>query len=205
LTYIRSFSLNIDVLSVTFPTVPYAEVTKKGKIVYSEVIYENLCKLKAYVEEIASGDGATKLISINTQRCKTIFSNSGLLLSFFWRWARARRIVSRPCMRMSLHKGPDPRTCGQPCNHCSSSQFLCSWNAGTTFVLVRPISLLYLKHKVGTTWEFSSNLASVYLNITTPEITFKGKNALCTSVGKGSIGVEVIKRFLSGGAHIIYF
>lgn len=104
---------------------------------------------------------------------------------------------------MSLHKGPDPCTCGQPCNHCSFSQFLCPWNAGTTSVLVRPISLLHLKHKVRTTWEFSSNLASIYLNIAIPRTTFEGKNALCTGVSKGSIGVEVVKGFLSGGAHIV--
>ena len=143
------------------------------------------------------------------RRCKTMFSNSGLLSSFFLRLARTRRIVSRPCMRMSLHKGSNPRSRGQPRNHrsSSSSQFLCLWNTGTTSVLVRPIPLLHLKHKVGTTWEFSSNLAGVYLDIlheiATSGSTFGGKNALCTGVGKGPIGIEVVKGFLSGGARIV--
>ena len=143
------------------------------------------------------------------RRCKTMFLNSGLLSSFFLRLARTRRIVSRPCMRMSLHKGPDPRTHGQPCNcrSSSSSQFLCLWNAGTTSVLVRPIPLLHLKHKVRTTWEFSSNLAGVYLDIfheiATSGSNFGGKNALCTGVSKGPIEIEVVKGFLSSGAWIV--
>ena len=34
-------------------------------------------------------------------------------------------------------------------------------------------------------------------------MTFEGKNALCTGVGRGSIGAEVVEGFLSGGAHIV--
>jgi fatty acid synthase subunit alpha len=71
------------------------------------------------------------------------------------------------------------------------------------------IPLLHLKRKVGNTWEYSSNLTGVYLDIL-HEIatsglgtTFKDKNALFTGVGKGSIGVEVVKGLLSGGAHFI--
>ena len=41
---------------VTFPTAPHTEVTDKGDIVYSEVVRENVRKLEAYVEEMASGD-----------------------------------------------------------------------------------------------------------------------------------------------------
>ena len=33
--------------------------------------------------------------------------------------------------------------------------------------------------------------------------TFKDKNALITGVGKGSIGVEILKGLMSGGAHIV--
>jgi fatty acid synthase subunit beta len=64
-----------------------------------------------------------------------------------------------------------------------------------------------LKRKVGTNWEYSSNLTGVYLDIlheiATSGTTFKDKNALLTGVGKGSIGVEVVKGLLSGGAHVV--
>jgi hypothetical protein len=43
------------VFEVTFPTAPHTEVTEKGEIKYSEVVRENVRKLEAYVEEMASG------------------------------------------------------------------------------------------------------------------------------------------------------
>jgi len=47
----------------------------------------------------------------------------------------------------------------------------------------------------------------VYLDvvheIATSGTTFKEKNALITGVGKGSIGVEILKGLLSGGAHVV--
>ena len=39
--------------------------------------------------------------------------------------------------------------------------------------------------------------------ITTSSTTFKDKNALLTGVGKGSIGVEILKGLLSGGAQVV--
>ncbi|KAE9384551.1 hypothetical protein BT96DRAFT_950481 [Gymnopus androsaceus JB14] len=69
------------------------------------------------------------------------------------------------------------------------------------------VPLLHLKRKVGTNWEYSSNLTSVYLNIlhkiATAGTTFKVKNALLTGVGKGSICVEVVKGLFSGVADLL--
>lgn len=50
-------------------------------------------------------------------------------------------------------------------------------------------------------------LAQLYLDVLT-EIasagtTFEHKNALLTGVGKGSIGVEILKGLLSGGAQVV--
>jgi fatty acid synthase subunit alpha len=64
-----------------------------------------------------------------------------------------------------------------------------------------------LKCKVGTSWEYSGNLTGVYLDIL-HEIaafgtTFQDKNALLTGVGKGFIGVEILKGLLAGGAHVV--
>jgi fatty acid synthase subunit alpha len=66
---------------------------------------------------------------------------------------------------------------------------------------------MQLCRRVGASWEYSSNLTGVYLDIlheiATSGTTFKDKNALLTGVGKGSIGVEILKGLLSGGAHIV--
>jgi len=49
---------------VTFPTAPHTEVTSKGEIKYSKVICENVRKLEAYVEEMASGDTVSGAVNI---------------------------------------------------------------------------------------------------------------------------------------------
>jgi 3-oxoacyl-ACP reductase-like protein len=54
---------------------------------------------------------------------------------------------------------------------------------------------------------YSSNLTSVYLNvlneIATSSMTFRVKNVLLTRVGKGSIGVKVVKGLFSCSAHVV--
>jgi 3-oxoacyl-ACP reductase-like protein len=42
--------------AVACPTAPHTEINEKGEIVYSEVNRENVRKLEAYVEEMASAD-----------------------------------------------------------------------------------------------------------------------------------------------------
>ena len=56
--------------SVMFPMAPHTEVTAKGNIVYSEVVHENVQKLEAYVEEMASGDTISG--NINIQKVHTL-------------------------------------------------------------------------------------------------------------------------------------
>ena len=105
---------------------------------------------------------------------------------------------------------PDSNPRPTPRSRRSSSQFLRPQVTGVTAVTSLSsdkIPLLHLKRKVGNTWEYSSNLTGVYLDIlheiATSGTTFKDKNALPTGVGKGSIGVEVVKGLLSGGAHVV--
>ena len=89
----------------------------------------------------------------------------------------------------------------------SSSQFLRPQVQSVASVSSDKIPLLHLKRRVGNNWEYSSNLTGVYLDvlseIATSGTTFKDKNALLTGVGKGSIGVEILKGLLSGGAHVV--
>lgn len=107
----------------------------------------------------------------------------------------------------SLRKAPEAPRQGAPRTRRSSSQFLRPQIASITSVSSDKIPLLHLKRKVGTNWEYSSNLTGVYLDIlheiATSGTSFKDKNALLTGVGKGSIGVEIMKGLLSGGAHVV--
>ena len=194
---------------MTFPTAPKMEVTPKGDIVYSEVVRENVHKLEAYVEEMASGN----TISDDTNIQKV--QDDVLKL---WTIVKSQPGISQEqknCIK-GLYEGvvQSLRKCVEPARphispriHRSSSQFLRPQMSSVTSVSADKIPLLHLKHWVGAAWEYSSNLTSIYLNvlheITTSGTTFKDKNALLTGIGKGSIGIEILKGLLSGGAHVV--
>ena len=194
---------------MTFPTAPHTEVTAKGDIIYSEVVRENVRKLEAYVEEMASGD--TIPGNFNVQKVQ----DDVLKL---WNVVKSQPEISQDQKNKikalydgvvrSLRKTPEIRARTPPTrNRRSSSQFLRPQVASLASVPNDKIPLLHLKRKVGPTWEYSSNLTGVYLDVlselATSGTTFKDKNALLTGVGKGSIGVEILKGLLSGGAHVV--
>lgn len=201
------------ILPVTFLTAPHTEITDKGEIKYSEVVRENVRKLEAYVEEMASGDtvsGAVNIQKVQDDVLK-LWSIVKALPEISSDQKNRIKALYEGVVR-SLHTSPDPRPArvGVPRSRRSSSQFLRPQVTGVapvTLISSDKIPLLHLKRKVGTTWEYSSNLTGVYLDIlheiTTSGTTFKDKNALLTGVGKGSIGVEVVKGLLSGGAHVV--
>lgn len=93
-----------------------------------------------------------------------------------------------------------------PRSRRSSSQFLRPLVTNIASVTPDRLSLLHLKRKVGTNWEYSSNPTGVYLDIlneiATSSTTFKGKNTLLTGCGKESIGAEILQGLLSDGANV---
>lgn len=204
---LRIYDRTLIIFTVTFPTAPHTEVTPRGEIVYSEVVRENVRKLEAYVEEMASGD--TIPGSFNMQKVQ----DDVLKL---WNAVKLQPEISQEQKNKikalydgvvhSLRKTPEIRH-RTPRTRRSSSQFLRPQIHRTASVTSDKIPLLHLKRKVGNTWEYSSNLTGVYLDvlseIATSGTTFKDKNALLTGVGKGSIGVEIVKGLLSGGAHVV--
>lgn len=105
----------------------------------------------------------------------------------------------------SLCQNPKPEG-GVPRSRRSLSQFICPQISSGASVSVCKIPLLHFKHKVGNDWEYSSNLIGIYLDIlqeiATSDTTFKDKDALLTGVGKGSIGIEILKNLSSGSAHV---
>jgi 3-oxoacyl-ACP reductase-like protein len=162
-------------------------------------------KLEAYVEEMASADQISG--SVNIQKIQDDVVK-------LWNVVNSQPEISEEQknrikalydgMVRSLRKAPDSRPRpGVPRSRRSSSQFLRPQISSITSVSADKIPLLHLKRHMGTQWEYSSNLTGVYFDvlheIATSGTTFKDKNALITGVGKGSIGVEILKGLLSGG------
>lgn len=175
---------------------------------YSEVVRENVRKLEAYVEEMASADTVTGSVNIEKVQDDVVK---------LWTLVKSQPGISQDQKNRikalyegvvtSLRKGPEPRPRTTPRSRRSSSQFLRPQMRGISAASSDKIPLLHLKRKVGTNWEYSSNLTNIYLDIlneiATEGTTFQDKNALLTGVGKGSIGVEILKGLLAGGAHVV--
>ncbi|TFK79328.1 hypothetical protein K466DRAFT_606230, partial [Polyporus arcularius HHB13444] len=142
-----------------FPTAPHTEVTEKGDIVYKEVMRENVCKLKAYVEEMASGD--TIAVPMNVQK------------------------IQEDVLKLWNVMKTQPEISEEQKNRIKALYE----DINVASVATDKVPLLHLERKVGMSWEYSSNLTSVYLDtlheIATSGTTFKDKDALLTGVGKG--------------------
>ncbi|KAH9967811.1 hypothetical protein BC827DRAFT_1381136 [Russula dissimulans] len=180
---------------VTFPTAPHTSISEKVEIVYSEVNQENVHKLKAYVEEMCSADqisGSVNILRIQDDVVK------------LWDVVKSWPEISEEQKNLikalydgvvrSLHKVPDnrlqpgiPRTCR------SSSQFLQPQLSGITSMSADKIPLLHLKRRMGTQWEYDSNLTGVSFGVLhkigTSGTTFKDENALITGVGRAPFAI----------------
>ena len=184
-------------------------MTAQGDVVYSEVVREGVRKLEAYVEEMATGGSPPTAVNIEKVQEDVLK---------LWNVVKSQPEISQEQKNRikalydgvvrSLRKGPTAETRRvTPRTRRSSSQFLRPQMVVPTTLPDGKIPLLHLKRKSAGSWEYSSNLTSVYLDllseIATSGTTFKDKNALLTGVGKGSIGVEILKGLLSGGAHVV--
>ena len=188
------------------------EVTEKGKIKYSEVVHKNVHKLEAYVKEMASGDTVSG--AVNIQKVQDDILKLWSIVKALPKISSDQKNYIKSLYEGVVHSLNNPDSNPHPTPHSrrSSSQFLRPQVTGVQVTAVTSISsdkipLLHLKHKVGSTWEYSNNLTGVYLDIlheiATSGTTFKDKNTLLTGVGKGSIGVKVVKSLLSSGAHVV--
>nr|XP_019006796.1 fatty acid synthase subunit alpha [Kwoniella mangroviensis CBS 8507]OCF70257.1 fatty acid synthase subunit alpha [Kwoniella mangroviensis CBS 8507] len=198
---------------VALPTAPHTEVSAKGDIVYSEISRHNVRKLESYVKEMASGgevepavnldkvqsdiDKLWELVSsqpsITPAQKAAIKSMYGEVIKSLGKDA----VVENPAVART--KGAKQRR--------SSSSFLRPNVEDRTEVEEAHLPFLHLKRKTGTSFAYSQKLTNIYFDvlteIATSGVTFAKKAALLTGVGKGSIGVEILKGLLSGGCTCI--
>ncbi|KAI7955320.1 hypothetical protein MJO28_005720 [Puccinia striiformis f. sp. tritici] len=193
---------------VTFPTAPKTTVTPKGEIVYEEVNRVGVSRLERYVAEMAAGSKITA--EMNLDKVQESIQNLYKLVKSQPTIAKSQMAAIRSLygeVVKGLSPGERNRASTGPRSRRPSSQFLRPVQVEPTALSGDKTPLLHLKRKVGSNWVYSSKLTTLYLDVLT-EIasagtTFEHKNALLTGVGKASIGVEILKGLLSGGASVI--
>ncbi|KAL1917786.1 uncharacterized protein VTP21DRAFT_3620 [Calcarisporiella thermophila] len=197
---------------VTFPTGPKTTVTERGDIVYKEVHRPNCRKLAHYVKDMAAGSKVTEypnrekvahnlaqMYKIMKSQNRMKKSNKLAIRSLYGEVIRALSISSsvlkeksRRQRRVSTSFSAEhiKRTTKEPKNET--------------------IPFLHLKRRDPqdpSSWRFNSKLTNVYLdvmmNMAQNGCTFESKNVLLTGCGNGSIGAEVLKGLLSGGARVV--
>ncbi|KAG0147001.1 hypothetical protein CROQUDRAFT_91978 [Cronartium quercuum f. sp. fusiforme G11] len=194
---------------ITFPTAPKTTVSVKGDIVYEEVNRVGVSRLERYVAEMAAGSTITA--EMNLDKVQESIQNLYKLVKSQPTIAKSQMAAIRS-LYGEVVRGLSPnernRTGTGGLRHRRpSSQFLRPVQVEPTALSSDKTPLLHLKRKVGNNWVYSSKLTTLYLDVLTEiasaGVTFEHKNALLTGVGKGSIGVEILKGLLSGGAQVI--
>ncbi|RXK40210.1 hypothetical protein M231_02484 [Tremella mesenterica] len=197
---------------VALPTAPHTEITANGDVVYREVLRQNVRKLESYVKEMASGGAVEPRVNldkvqsdieklwelVNSQPSITPAQKSAIKSMY----SEVVKSLGNP-LSADLSIEAIGRVKGQR-QRRSSSQFLRPNVDDPTEVEETHLPFLHLKRKTGTSWAYSQKLTNIYLDvlteIATSGVSFAKKAALLTGVGKGSIGVEILKGLLSGGA-----
>ncbi|KAJ3096841.1 3-oxoacyl-[acyl-carrier-protein] synthase [Phlyctochytrium planicorne] len=170
------------------PTGPKTIVSEDGNLVYKEV-RRAASNMKEFVKEMAAGSELTKVHNSNSAAITEQFQNiADVLAAGKFTAAQKAQIDATFAKIKTLLPTADTEGCIEGEN--------------LPYVFLKRRSVLDPAH-----WQPDTDLTKVYFealaNIAADGITFKDKHALITGCGKDSIGVEVLKALLSGGARVI--
>ncbi|KAJ3021482.1 3-oxoacyl-[acyl-carrier-protein] synthase [Thoreauomyces humboldtii] len=165
------------------PTCPKTTIRASGELVYTEE-RRKAHNMKDYVEELRAGSHLTKI------------PDSQILISKFQQLHELVKATKNVDAQTKLQMDAifaEIKTNLPPTT---------SFEGHLPYVFLKRRSAVDPSH-----WEPDADLSTTYLNALTKiakdGISFKGRHALITGCSKDSIGVEVLKALLSGGAQVI--
>ncbi|KAJ1846085.1 fatty acid synthase alpha subunit Lsd1, partial [Coemansia sp. RSA 2708] len=193
---------------VDFPTGPHTEVTAKGDINYAEVHRADERKLLDYVRKMQAGGELTRFsgrqrVEQNLAKIYRIIKQQNSMKKDSKQAIQGLYADVLRSLRMS------PRIMEESgVRRIFSRSKLTGSSDAAAEAAKETIPFLHLKRKLPTgEWEFNSKLTGMYLDVLTEMCTngqtFENKCVLMTGCGKDSIGAEVLKGLLSGGAKVI--
>ncbi|KAI9314935.1 fatty acid synthase [Dichotomocladium elegans] len=199
---------NVDV-----PTGPKTTVTEKGDIQYAEVPRPDCRKLAHYVKDMAAGSKVTEFsnrlkVQQNLGRIYKIIRSQNKMKKSSK--LAIRELYSDVLRAMAMSNTIVKENRGRQRRLSSSVRTAEHKRISAKAAKSETIPFLHLKKKNvndPTGWEFSSRLTTTYLDVLTEMadegITFANKCALVTGAGRDSIGSEILKGLLSGGAKVV--
>ncbi|KAF1987053.1 fatty acid synthase-like protein [Aulographum hederae CBS 113979] len=197
---------------VSLPTAPHMEIDARGNMNYSEVPRASVRKLEHYVREMAEGGklseygNRTKVRSDLQRIYKLIRQQHKLSKSS---QLQIKSLYSDVVRSLAMNEGQImPAENGKGANGLGKKPGRnARLNGNAKAGKVETIPFLHLKRKDEHGWSYSKKLTGVYLEgleqAAASGVSFKGKNALMTGAGAGSIGAEVLQGLISGGAQVV--
>ena len=195
--------------NVAIPKGPTTTVSEKGDIKYSEVPRPGCRKLADYVQAMTAGSEVSeyssrlkvqhdlgRIYEIIRNQSDASDTEKSAMEEYYTDILRA--------MSMSNTVVREQRSRSNVAGSTSSKQTSPNKSKET-------IPFLHLKrrsmHDPSTGWEFNSKLTTTYLNalaeMSEKGITFADKCVLLTGAGRDSIGSEIMKGLIAGGAKVI--
>ncbi|KAK0531483.1 fatty acid synthase alpha subunit Lsd1 [Tilletia horrida] len=193
------------------PTAPHTEIDARGNIVYTEAKRVGVRKLEAYVKEMVVGTRVGPQINVekaheNIAKLWTLIKNEPSMSKLS---KTTLKSLYTEAVRSLGPASARPRITGprQTRNRRTSANTARPANVDSFGVPDDRQPFLSIQRKVAGKWQTSQKLTSVYFDLleemASNGVTFKGQNALLTGVGKGSIGLAIVRGLLSGGARVI--
>jgi fatty acid synthase subunit alpha len=191
---------------VSVPTAPHLDIDARGNMNYSEVPRASVRKFEHYVREMAEGgklseygnrtkvqNDLQRIYKLIKQQHKLSKSSQLQIKSLYANVLRSLAMNEGQIMPTENGKATGPRKAKN--------------GRLTKQGKVETIPFLHLKRKDDHGWEYSKKLTGVYLDCleraARDGVTYVGKNVLMTGAGAGSIGAEVLKGLVSGGAQVV--
>ncbi|KAG7914259.1 hypothetical protein KL905_005406 [Ogataea polymorpha] len=207
---------------ISYPTGPKTTVDEKGRIIYTEEVRPAVRKLEQYVHEMALGGELTKepqpsikddLSRIYKAISKQASAESKIefqklyakLLDFV---DQSSEIEVSKSTKAVLGDESVPESDSDTDEIASLKDYAEIHKPVSSIIPPETIPFLHIqkKDRLGF-WRYDKHASSSYLDGlekgAVNGITFKGKYALVTGAGAGSIGAEILQGLLSGGAKVI--
>ncbi|KAK0543649.1 hypothetical protein OC845_006016 [Tilletia horrida] len=193
------------------PTAPHTEIDAKGNIIYVEGKRNGVRKLESYVKEMMVGTRVGP--QINLEKAQENIAKLWVLIKNEPSMSKLSKATLKSLYTEAV------RSLGTPSPRSRNLAVRPAKTRRTSTNTVRPANVdsfgiqddrqpfLNIQRKVAGKWQTSQKLTSVYFSLleemASNGVSFKGQNALLTGVGKGSIGLAIVRGLLAGGARVI--
>ncbi|KAK9765807.1 fatty acid synthase alpha subunit Lsd1 [Basidiobolus ranarum] len=184
---------------VTIPTAPQTHVNEKGDIIYKEVPREQVRKFADYVKEMTNGSKMTEYS--NREKVQHDLLRVYKIIKHQNKIKKTDKLVLKSLYKDVIRSmSMNPKILSDKEHKTRKSN---RPNTGKKEV----VPFLHLKKQTAHGWEFDQRYTNIYLdvllNVAKEGVTFENKMVLMTGCGKDSIGAEILKGLLSGGAKVV--